>query len=184
MKTMQKGISLLVVMMLFCALMVGCSGGNDGGNETAGTVLASTDSKFQFTADESWENLSGSHELNDVAVIEAADKSTERYAVVIAENKADIAMDLEQYTNFIFEQMKSALTDAEAVDPATATINGYNGYKGELTGTISNVNVHYWVDTLENDTYFVQLVGWTLNSKTEENRESINKMLETFKINE
>lgn len=193
---MKKFLSVVAILMLLSMCLVGCSNNGNGedttttsgeeskaeGNNNADTqTLASADGKFEVTADSSWKAMTG--ELNDEAEIEIADVTSERYIIALMEKKADLALTLDEYTDLIVSQMSTNITDANASEKEAVTINGNNGYLTKVEGTVDIVKITYWVYTIENDEYLGQVIGWTLNSKADENEQSIKDVINTFKIN-
>ena len=144
--------------------------------------IQSTDGMITLSVPSSWKNVKG--ELNEEAIWEACDYSKEQYLIVISESKIDFSdnFDLEQYTSLVKDNY-SSLTDMQMTAESDTIINEYPAKYFEVSATVNNIKIQYYITTVETKNYFYQFAGWTLLSKADNNRSVINNVVKTFNEN-
>jgi hypothetical protein len=90
-------------------------------------------------------------------------------------------MSLDEFTRMTSETLSSNLKEAHATDPVPVTINGNSGRAYEIEGVVGGVKLAYRVATVETADHFHQVITWTLQSRTNENRATLQKMIESFR---
>jgi len=144
------------------------------------STLKSTDGKFQITVPAGWQENST---LNDKADIQAANPLKEMYVIVLSEAASDFSEDvtLDQYTDVTLNSMKSNLgAAAAATQPMPVSINGNQGMQYELQGETKKVKLAYVVTTVQSADHFHQIVTWTLQSKFDGNRKTLQDVAASF----
>ncbi len=180
---MQRRKPTIWPLIFVVLAALGCSALDKARREIAEAgkpkTLTSSNGKYQISIPGDWSETS---KLNEQATIQAAKLADELYVVVITEDKTDFAddMTLEKYTGIIIEQMKGRVTDAEASEPVSLTVNGNNATRFELKGTISSLKAVYVCTIVETKGSFNQVLGWTLNSRFKENKPKLVSVEESF----
>jgi hypothetical protein len=167
---------LTAVVLLFLAV-VGCKQLQSLGSPT---VLKSHDGKFQLTVPAGWRENPA---LNEQADIKAAFPSEEMYVIVITEPKADFTseMTLDEFTKITRDSMLSNLGSSEGTSPSLISVNGNSGEQYELQGSVKNVKLAYVVTTVETPAHYHQVITWTLGSRLDKNRATLQKVIATFR---
>lgn len=181
--TKKKFFSVLLVVCCIMAACAGCGQQNqdqDKQNEPALTTFTSIDGIFQVAATEEWQSMTG--ELHEEATLEIGSESKNKYLIVIPESKIDLTMTLEEYTDLVKKITSANLKNVQIEESIPLTVNGLNAYSTEITGTVDNVNVAYWVYTIDCPEHFVQLIAWTLKSKQTSYQENIQAVLDSFQV--
>lgn len=143
-----------------------------------GTVMSSPDGRVQITTPDDWNAMS---DLNDVAIIQAANLVKEQYIIVIDDSKEDFAEpDLAQYSDVTSQLIVDGLAGAEVAAPTPLSINGNSALQKEIQGTIGDVNVAYLHTSIETDTHFYQLLSWTLKSRFDKNGPILKDVTNSF----
>ena len=167
---------LTAVVLLFLAV-AGCKQLQSLGSPT---VLKSSDGKFQLTVPAGWRENPA---LNDQADIKAAFPSEELYIIVITEPKTDFSseMTLDEFTKITRDSMLSNLGSSEGTSPSLISVNGNSGEQYELQGSVKNVKLAYVVTTVETPAHYHQVITWTLGSRLDKNRATLQKVTASFR---
>ena len=107
----------------------------------------------------------------------------EKYVVVLTENAEDFDDDVtvEDYINAVLQQMESGVGGMTAGEVKPVSVDGREGLTAEVQGSVNGYKVVYWVTCLKTDEDFVQITGWTLQSKADEYGEEIQKVQTSFR---
>ena len=173
----SKLLEHLPAIVLLVLAVAGCKQLQSLGRPT---VLKSPDGKFQLTVPAGWlENPS----LNAQADIKAGNPIEEMYAVVITEPKTDFTaeMTLDEFTKITRETMLSNLASGDASSPVPVTVNGNSGLQYEIQGSVKNVKLAYVITNVETEAHYHQVVTWTLGSRLDKNRATLQKVARTFR---
>jgi hypothetical protein len=178
-------IGLLItvpVMLIFCAIVgigvLTLLGQRVDSTTGPRSVITSTDGHSQVSVPSSWSNQD---DLNDKADLQVANPALEEYLIVLTESKADfVDTDLEIYAGLIRDGIVGAVSDASVSEARRLTINGMPAIQYEVSGSVDNLKVVYWLTAVEGRDHFHQVLGWTLGSKAEANREVILSVVESF----
>lgn len=189
MKKLFKNILTFFLIGLIMASFTGCGAivdsiKNSGGTDTQEEkIVKSEDGKFQVSLPSDWEETT---ELNDIAVIQAANMSAEKYLVVISESTADFTEDvsLEDFAELSMDNILYAAENSTSTDFEDITVNGLSGKAFEVQGEVSNVKACYYVIALKGKDHLHQIITWTLNSKYDENIEELKQAAQSFMENE
>ncbi len=174
--------SIVFGVLLFAVL--GCSlvGKIKEGIEKSQTpqVLISTDGKFQLTVPGNWKTETV---MNDAAKLQASNRFSELYTVVIRESKEDISetVDLDYYTEIVRGNLQKAAADVVMAEPVAVSINGYNARQFEASATVQNIKAKYIYAVLETPQGFYQIITWTLTSRYEKGKETLINVINSFK---
>ncbi|MGD1904889.1 MAG: hypothetical protein ACFB0C_02710 [Leptolyngbyaceae cyanobacterium] len=189
----------LPLLLLLLAGITACSPGDDAASDTdtapvetaedvepaepeaaepEGTIVTSTNGTVQLTVPDDWQETD---ELNDVAILQAANPVDEKYVIVIDDTKEDFAdATLEQYAEITSEMFLDILTDPNVSEPVSLTINGNSALQQQVEGSIDNINVIYLQTNVETDTHFYQVLTWTLKSRFDEHESIFKAVTESF----
>lgn len=140
-------------------------------------VITATDGQSRITVPGGWRKM---NDLHDSAELQAGDESQNQYLVVLTENKADFDLDLESYTDIVLDGLAEDVESVQISDARSLTINGHPALQYEVRGTVDNINVVYWLTSVEGTSNFYQVLGWTTQSKAEQNGPSLQKIIESF----
>jgi hypothetical protein len=140
--------------------------------------LRSDDGSIQVTAPGTWKQIP---DLNDQADLQVGYARQEQYLIVLTENQVDLVdIDLEAYSDMVLEQMPSVIESSETSAARIMQINGRPAIQYEISGTVDNIKVVYWLTSVEGEKNFHQILAWTLDSKAETNRPIMLKVIESF----
>lgn len=143
-----------------------------------GVVMTSTDGRSQLTVPTDWSSRT---DLNDVAILQAANLAKEQYVIVIDDNKADFTnATLNDHSQITSQLIVDGLTSPQITQPVPVTINGYAALQREIHGSFDNINVVYLHTSIETPTRFYQVLTWTLKSKYAENRSIFEQVTQSF----
>jgi hypothetical protein len=167
----------LIALALLVCVVAGCKQIQSLANPT---VLKSPDGKFQLTVPGGWQEKAS---LNEKASIKAANPLEEMYVIVITESKADFTaeMTLDEFTNITRNSIISNLLTPEATEPQPATVNGNSGRAYEVEGVIKGVKLAYRITTVDTPEHYHQIITWTLLSKKDANRTTLQKVIDSFR---
>jgi hypothetical protein len=152
--------------------------GNRGAS--ADKVIKSNDNKSQITVGGDWQE---DKELNAEANIQASNRQKEKYIIVISEPKEDFSVDMkiEDFANIVRDGIIQSGENVNATEPVDMTINGLPGKYFEVQGEVQKVKVRYLAAVVNGKNTYHQVLTWTLNSKYEENKEELKKVIQSFK---
>lgn len=148
-------------------------------DEFRGVVITSADGDSQITVPRDWSEMD---DLNEVAIIQAANLFEEQYAIVIQDNKEDFAdTDINAHSEATVQILLDSLTSSEVTTPTPLTVNGYTAVQTEIQGSFENINVVYLHTSIETREHFYQVVTWTLKSRFESNRSLFEQVTQSFR---
>ncbi|HEV7680624.1 MAG TPA: hypothetical protein VGO68_00760 [Pyrinomonadaceae bacterium] len=173
----SKLTSQLISIVLLLCVVVGCRQLSKLGNPT---VLKSRDGKFQVTVPGGCRKNAS---LNKQAEIGAANLIDEVYVIVLTDAKTDFpnAVSLDEFTTLSRNTISSNLKEARATDPVPVTINGNSGRAYEVEGMVDGVKLAYRIAAVETSDHYHQVITWTLHSRKDENRATLQKMIDSFR---
>ena len=167
----------VIISLMFCAIVSVGALSLLGRKVTPPAVITATDGQSQLSVPAGW---SKHDDLHDDAELQVANPVLEQYMIVLTENKADfVDTDLEDYTEIVLESVV-ATAGGEEPEPTSLTINGRPAVQYEVHGTVDNMKVVYWLTTVEGTENYYQVLGWTLDSKAEENRPVLQEVVQSF----
>lgn len=180
---MKKIISLLFILTLFS-----CSQNTQNEKLEKKTV----DNKYSLYVPES---LSATTELNDVASLQLQNQFENFYVIVIDESKKDflqavennvlnVTPDLDGYYSVITNHFKQAVKDYKLYDIKKKKINGANAIVFSMSGVNDNTTIFYRYAIIKGSERYYQVMIWTTGSKEKEYAERMNKIIDSFNIEE
>ena len=176
---------LLVLTMSGCSLTDKLNEAKATGKTTKSTPkdIKSEDGKVQLTIPKDWEELSELKQVNEKICLGVGNKYKEKYGQVISESKEDFSKDitLDEYNNIIVEQVRAQISNGEFSKCKDIEINGYKAKIFEIKGEVSKVKVAYLYAIIDAPNSFNQVITWSLQSKYEQNKEELNKVIQSFK---
>lgn len=192
----KKAAYVLVVVVLISSL-TGCSFADNfkkGFNEaleksssksTAATtdkVIKSAQGDIQLTVKSDWNEAKN---LNEVATLQVDNPVKEKYAIVISESTKDFSADitLDDFANVVKENFSKTVSNNTISNFESITVDGQPAKYFEIKGEVNKLNICYFIVAVKDKKAFHQVIGWTLNSKYDENKEEIKKVIESFKEN-
>lgn len=143
----------------------------------ASTVITAVDGQSRVTVPGGWREL---NDLHDDAELQAGDRGQNQYVVVLTEDKADLDMDLATYADTVLNGLAGDIEDARVSEPRSLTINGRSAVQYEVRGTVNGIKVVYWMTDVEGTRNFFQVLGWTAQSKAEQNGPALQTIVESF----
>ena len=144
-------------------------------------VLLSSNGKYQMTLPGDWSQAED--ELNAQAILQASNPLLEKYVVVLAENRADFVEDATvlDYMGVLVDQMGEAMEDMTATPAEALTVGERTWYLSRIEGVVDGYRIAYWLTCVETDTDFVQITGWTLQSRADEYDEEMRRVAASFR---
>jgi hypothetical protein len=166
------------LVSLFLCAIVGFGVLTVLGQKVEPTVITASDGQSRVTIPAGW---SSQEDLHDEAEIQAANGRQEQYLIVLTENKSDfVDTDLARYAEIVSESLVETAGMNEAPEAKSATINGRPAIQYEISGTVDNLKIVYWLTAVEGTKNYYQVLTWTLASKAEENAPILQQVVESF----
>lgn len=186
---MRKGIAALLAAILMITALSGCNTvllvkdlADLAAAQSQTETFVSYDRQYRLTAPGTWVSATG--ELSADASLEIANTRQEMYVLLIVEDK-DYFVDsftLKDYAEVVLEMMVDSMEDAELRHTGAIQVHGLSGQSAELRGVVEHLKFAYWVDFLETDTAFLQVVGWTLQGMASENQQTIQEVMRSLEL--
>lgn len=166
-----------LVGLLICAI-IGVGVLSLLGRKVEPSAVTATDGQSKVMMPAGW---SVQDELHDDAEIQVANPREEQYMIVLTENKDDfVDTDLQDYAEITLESLAMSAGVDELPEPQSLTINGLPAIQYEISGTVDNMKVVYWLTDVEGTENYYQVLTWTLASQAEDNRAILQKAVESF----
>lgn len=140
----------------------------------------SYDFELTINTPKSWQAVEVKNSLNENAILELHNEEKNAYLVIVVNKKEDINDDFTKYKTDVFTQ-KETYYKTTITAYYDVVIDGYNAQYGELYYTnADNINTYIRAYAFETNTYYGQLVIWTLKSNENEVQEEFNKISESL----
>lgn len=143
----------------------------------ADSVITAVDGQSRVTVPGGWREMD---DLHDEAELQVGSRVQNQYLIVLTEDKADLAMDLETYADLVLGGLAEDIDEARVSDPRVLTVSGRPAVQYEVRGTIDGINVVYWLTGIEGTRNFFQVIAWTTQSKAEQNGPKLQTIVESF----
>lgn len=124
-------------------------------------------------------------DLHGEALLQIADLVQEQYLLVIPDDIAvlrDADISFSEYQDLVLGQMLEALEDASVDEADTVVVDGLSGARYQLTGTISGIDLTYYITMLEGSDYYYQITTWTLQELASENGPILIDASDSFEL--
>jgi hypothetical protein len=147
--------------------------------------LKTSDGSLEITVPGSWtDDNAGSRKLNDQAALQASQRAGELYVIVLTEDKADLAdMDLKKFSEITRGSQLQSMKNGVEEGPKERKINGMPAIEYVLKGSVDNANVVMKHVSVDGDKRYHQVLVWTLKSKWDAEKGSLDKVIESLKEN-
>ncbi|WP_020618199.1 hypothetical protein [Paenibacillus daejeonensis] len=157
---------------------------NEQGSETPaldGTALASANEDIQITLPDGWRE---DNELNPVARLSASNRAKEKYIMVLATSKQDLAegAGLDDYINIFKENTTPSVENFDATEATDTTIDGAPAKQIEITGEVQRIKVHYLATFVEKDDAFYQVISWSTQAQFPDHKEEFDAMSHSLQV--
>lgn len=141
--------------------------------------ILSANGKLQITVPSAWVEKKG---LNDSADLQAAYTPSEMYVIVLSEPKEDLQdMSLEAHSKLTREALLEGVKDPVVTGPFASQVDGRPAIQYEIRGGVDHVKVVYLHVTVDGRKYFHQILAWTVPSRLEANRPTLEGVIQRFK---
>ena len=146
-------------------------------------TIKSKDGKYEITVPA---NMSESPSLSKEAQLTAANRPNELYVFVLTNKKSDYAegQTLDQHAEVLRNALLKELTDGKATNPENVTVNGREGRRYRVSGVKDGIKLAYFMTIVETADHFHHVWSWTEGSHADENGPILNKIADSFRINE
>jgi hypothetical protein len=181
---MNKQFTLTIALLLF--FLLGCNLIEQGIRKLDETsepkIIKSRDRKVQVQVPASWREEKS---LNEDAMLQASNRLSEVYVVIIGESKKDFSgqMSLNDFTQLVQSGIVEQLKNPEVTKFTPINVSSYQARQFEASGEIEKINVKYLYATVETPGSFYQVITWTLPSRYERNKPILEKVINSFKEN-
>ncbi|MFS0725017.1 PsbP-related protein [Paenibacillus sp. 1P07SE] len=157
---------------------------NNAGSDTPvleGTALLSATEDMQITLPDGWRE---DQELNPVARLSASDRAQEKYVMVIATSKQDLAEEasLDDYINIFKENTTPSVDNFEATAATDTTVDGSPAKQIEITGEVQKIKVHYLATFVEKDDAFYQVITWSTQNQFPDHKEEFDAVSHSLQV--
>jgi len=161
MKKFGKVFGVLLAVCFVAVSFAGCGSKTSSGDVSTWQQVASPDSGLQLKMPSDWQS---NPDLNADASIAYGNDTTGHYFMVIEEDASsfDDGFTVQQYAQLVHDNMSSngGLTSPVISDVTASDTMGDGAYMFDMSGTTSNVQVHFIANFIENDGVFYQLIGY------------------------
>jgi hypothetical protein len=145
-----------------------------------GRIIRSTDGKSQVRVPAGWSVKSG---LNREATLQVADTDHHAFFIVLTESKRDFAESFtyRDHAHKTLEHMARGLADVTITGaPTELVVGGRPGVRYEVQGTLDHLRVVFLHTTVDGDESFHQVLAWTVPSRLESNRKTLEDIISSF----
>ncbi|MCC6271864.1 MAG: hypothetical protein IT572_00230 [Deltaproteobacteria bacterium] len=141
--------------------------------------IVSANGKLRITVPAAWQEKKG---LNDSADLQAAYTPSEMYVVVLSEPKEDLQdMTLDQHSKLTREALLTGVKDPVVTGPFAVQVDGRPAVQYEIRGGVDHVKVVYLHVTVDGLKYYHQILAWTVPSRFEANKPTLEGVVQRFK---
>jgi len=176
----------LAVLAFASLLLAGCGGGQFDETKTAvddevelSKSLVSEDGAFEMEVPESWDQQDN---LNDVAVLQAADRDKEAYALLIVDPRTPFGgMALGRFADGQVQKFLESVTEPRLKGPELVIIDGDEALQYEIEGKAEDVEVVYLYTFMESPDRFLKAVTWSLAENYDDNKAVLAAVTESIK---
>jgi hypothetical protein len=143
------------------------------------TSFHSPDGQYQLVLPKPW--VSADFHV-DAVQIGAINKHTGEYVEVIAENIQDYTDSLVQYADAKRDMMALSLDNPHLTPGQSLTVNGVPAILYEIHGQLpgTDVSVGYILTILKTKTHYIQIIGWTKESRFAANQPDLEQLPAKF----
>jgi predicted Zn-dependent protease len=169
-------------VLVFAFTLSSCSNSNLTEATNGKTkVMKSTDGKIEVTVPNSWkvENLN-----NDVAILEVANLSKEQYLLIISEASEDFAEDTKpsDYIQLVLQNIQNVSTNPVASEIKDLKINGLDASQCDISAEVEKMKIKYLLTVIKSEDQFIQVLAWSLNSKYDENKATLESVANSVRV--
>jgi hypothetical protein len=145
-------------------------------------TIKSKDGKYEITVPG---NMSESPGLNKDAQLTAANRLSELYVFVLTNKKSDYSAGhtLDRHAEVLRNATLKELTESDSTTPEKVTIDGNEARRYRVTGKRDGVKLAYFMTIVETADDFHHIWTWTEGSKAGENEPILNRIADSFHIN-
>lgn len=166
--------SRIAALLMVVAALGACGGDADPPEQPAGfKAMTSEDGALELRVPNSWDAV----ELNPVASVQAGDTDAEAYGMVVTDPRRALKdYSLERFAATQMQELVSDLGLASVGGPETVQVDGKDALRYQLKGLFDGVEVVYLYTFVETPDRFLKVVTWSLASRFEENRETLERV--------
>jgi hypothetical protein len=147
-------------------------------SSTGTQVIDATDGRSRMSVPGSWSKQT---DLNEKADLQAGNRITAEFVIVLTEAKEDFAeMDPAKLLEHHVSGLEKTLASPTRVPTATAQVGAYRAAQAELHGTSGNLNLVYLITAVEGPKYFHGIIAWTTRSRWAEAKPVFDRTIQTF----
>ncbi|GBF77950.1 hypothetical protein PA598K_06535 [Paenibacillus sp. 598K] len=146
-----------------------------------GSPLLSQNEDMQITIPKDWKE---DNQLNPVARLSASNRAKEKYIMVIATSKGDLADNatMDDYIKIFNENTAPSVENFSPSEPTDTTIDGAPAKQVEITGEVQKIKVHYLATFVEKDDAFYQVVSWSTQKQFPGYRDEFNAISHSLQV--
>lgn len=123
------------------------------------------------------------YQMNPVAELQFADTLSGTFFLAVIEEKEDLfGWNLTRHSMITLAQMMVALDFPEMSDAVHIEVSGDPAVQYEVRGVVQGTRIAYLHTTVDAPTAFVQLLGWTVQSKWDLNQAMLREIVESVEI--
>jgi hypothetical protein len=146
-------------------------------------TIKSKDGKYEITVPG---NMSEAPLLHKDAQLAAANTANELFIFVLTNNKSDYAdgQTLDDHADILRNAALKGLTDGDSTAPEKIQISGQEALRYQVTGKKDGVKLAYFMTIVETADHFHHIWAWTEGSRAGENGAILNRIADSFRINQ
>lgn len=149
--------------------------------QAEGNTMQSSDGSVQITLKDGWlENKN----LNDLAVIGAANILKKKYVMVIPISKSSLSKDatLEDFKELFSNNNKLALKNYTEVESQDITIDSQPAKLVEFYGSVQEIDVHYLTGLVGKGNTYYQVITWSTEKDFPDHKSEFLDIINSLKI--
>lgn len=184
MKKLKK-LSAVILAVLITGVFTSCHivpdilNDNSDSDELSEKISSTgEEGTFTISVPKDWRAYQG--ELNDTAVLEAGCEKEEQYLIVFQESKEDLDMTLEEYTDLALQGIGAE--NVNIGEKESLTVDGKPSLCIPVSGTVDQINIQYWIFTVEHDSDFLEIITWTLKSMADDNEQLLKDIAQSLSL--
>jgi hypothetical protein len=139
--------------------------------------VTATDRTCRIAVPRTWSRM----ELNDDADVELGNSGLHQYLIVVTDNKADLATNLDRFARTGVGSLTRGLHDQQVSAPRHLRVSGRPALQYEIHGIVDSSRIVYWHTSVEGVAHYYQVIAWTGASDAAESGPTLRSVVTTLR---
>ena len=140
-------------------------------------TLQDDEARVSIVVSSGWRKVTN---MNDAAIVQAANASQEKYMMVISDDK-DIVDNFDAFISTILDGLPNRLKNVKIDKPVRLKINGLPAVQYKVNGQISSLNLTYLFNFVEGEKAYYQILLWTLQDRYVKHESDFKTVASSFR---